>query len=521
MTLRNRLSIAAACGVLIVVGVVSVVIYLSYAATLRAGVDADLINAAQQASTIAQHVKQAAVSKGTAPDISGPVTIGSTEIQLLVGPVDVGQSSQVGPLDSRDVAVAEGADPAYFADVRADGVRSRVYTAAMPGDSSGALVRVSRAADADDAALRNAALLLAALTVASAGLTYGLARLSAGRILRPVADLTAAAEHVSRTRDLSARLGVRGTDEIGRLGTSFDAMLAALDDSVTAQQQLVADASHELRTPLTSLITNLELLEDGRGLADPQAPALVRAASGQAAELDALVTDLLDLARYGETNLHREETRLDLLVLRALDGRCPGVAVQADLQPCVVDVDPAAVQRAVANLIDNAAKWSSVHTRRGSHRQRLGHRPRPGHRRRRSAAHLRAVLPGAGRARNARRRARPRHRRAGGAGARRVGPRKHRAARVDVRAQLSACPATFPRMTTAQTIAPPSITRVTPYEASSVRHTGWLTQVRHRLLQIGIKDQLFGRHTDGPLATGGGPVPLGSVAVAQVLSWHL
>jgi len=67
-------------------------------------------------------------------------------------------------------------------------------------------------------------------------------------------------------------------DEVGRLASSFDTMLAALHDSLTAQRQLVADASHELRTPLTSLTTNLDLLEDGAGLADPQAPALVRAA---------------------------------------------------------------------------------------------------------------------------------------------------------------------------------------------------------------------------------------------------
>jgi two-component system sensor histidine kinase MprB len=127
--------------------------------------------------------------------------------------------------------------------------------------------------NADNGALRNAALLLAALTLAATGITYGAARLSAGRILRPIADLTAAAEHVAQTRDLSARLDSTGTrDEVGRLGSSFDTMLAVLHDSVSAQRQLVADASHELRTPLTSLTTNLDLLEDGAGLADPRRP---------------------------------------------------------------------------------------------------------------------------------------------------------------------------------------------------------------------------------------------------------
>lgn len=190
--------------------------------------------------------------------------------------------------------------------------------------SNAGLVRTSRAANADDGALRTAALLLAALTVGAAGVTYGAARLTAGRILRPIAELTATAEHITQTRDLTARLRstVRddgGTsDEVGRLSSSFDTMLAALHESVTAQRQLVADASHELRTPLTSLTTNLDLLEDGAGLADPQAPALVRAAREQAGELNQLITDLLDLARYHESAPHRETVRLDVLTDQAV-----------------------------------------------------------------------------------------------------------------------------------------------------------------------------------------------------------
>jgi len=146
---------------------------------------------------------------------------------------------------------------------RVNGQQYRVYTSAWLGKAGG-LVRTSRPADADDGALRDAALLL------------------------------------------TARLGFTAAgDEVGRLASSFDTMLAALHDSLTAQRQLVADASHELRTPLTSLTTNLDLLEDGAGLADPQAPALVRAAREQAGELDQLITDLLDLARYRESAPHR------------------------------------------------------------------------------------------------------------------------------------------------------------------------------------------------------------------------
>jgi two-component system sensor histidine kinase MprB len=363
VTLRNRVSVAAAAGVLIVVAAVSSVLYFSYAASLHSRVDATLLAAAQQASSIARRIKQSAASdKGTAPDFGKPVTVGSVQVQLFPGPVTAGRPTRFGPLDSRDVAVAEHAQPAYFANAHHDGQQFRVYTAALPITPGDGLVRASRAANADNGALRNAALLLAGLAVAATGVTYVAARLTAGRILRPIAELTSAAEHVTQTRDLTARLDSTGTtDEVGRLGSSFDTMLAALHESVTAQRQLVADASHELRTPLTSLTTNLDLLEDGAGLADPQAPALVRAAREQAGELGQLITDLIDLARYHESAPHRETVRLDLLTSEAVHRvrqRTPHAAIAADLQPCLVHVDPAGVDHAICNLIDNAIKWN-------------------------------------------------------------------------------------------------------------------------------------------------------------------
>jgi two-component system sensor histidine kinase MprB len=359
VTLRNRVSAAAAVGVLIVVAAVSTVLYFSYAASLHSRVDATLVDAAQQTASIGQRIKQAAGASQSPPDFNRPVTVGSVAVQLFPGPVRAGYPTRFGRLGGRDVAVAEHQEPAYFANARVRGQQFRVYTAALPG---GGLVRISRAANADDGTLRNAALLLAGLTVAAAGLTYGAARLTAGRVLRPIADLTAAAEHVTQTRDLSARFDSTGTnDEVGRLGSSFATMLAALHESLTAQRQLVADASHELRTPLTSLTTNLDLLQDGAGPADPQAPALVRAAREQTGELDQLITDLLDLARYHESAPHRETVRLDLLTdeaVRRLRQRVPDGAIDTELHPCLVHIDPAAVDHAISNLVHNAIKWT-------------------------------------------------------------------------------------------------------------------------------------------------------------------
>ena len=367
MTLRHRVSVAAAVGVLIAAATVSGVIYFSYAVSLRSRADLTLVAAAEQAGGVARNIKQSggasqsASGSKSASDVSTPVTVGSVTVQLF--PVAAaGQRTPFGALDGLDVTVAEGAQPAYFANALDGARRFRVYTAALPGDPAGGLVLASRAANADDGALRNAALLLAGLTVAATGITYGAARLTAGRVLRPIAELTATAEHVTQTRDLTARLRSAGTnDEVGRLASSFDTMLTALHDSLTAQRQLVADASHELRTPLTSLTTNLDLLEDGAGLADPQAPALVRAAREQAGELDQLITDLLDLARYHESAPHRETVRLDLLASEAVHRtrqRIPHVTIAADLRPCLVHVDPAGVDHAISNLIDNAIKWN-------------------------------------------------------------------------------------------------------------------------------------------------------------------
>ena len=96
--MRNRVSVAAAVGVLIVVAAVSSVLYFSYAASLHSRVDATLVDAAQQAASIAQNIKQTAGDSQSAPDFSAPVTVGSVEVQLsrtrwLVSPPPSGRST--------------------------------------------------------------------------------------------------------------------------------------------------------------------------------------------------------------------------------------------------------------------------------------------------------------------------------------------------------------------------------------------------------------------------------------------
>jgi len=381
MTLRNRVALIAAAIVLVVLAAVNIVVLYAYAAQLRSGGDATLVGAAQQASIIAVKMKTEQTTAPPAPtkpiptpsapskptpdkqpsDTDTIVTVGATQVELLWGPVSAGQPSLFGPLTTQDVAVSVGSQPAYFG-YSPDGQSLRTYTAALTGVPGGGLVRASRKLNADSDTLHQAEWLLAALVLAATGVTYLALRLAAGRILRPIRHLTSTAEHITKTRDLSARIDVgKPGDEVTRLGSAFNTMLIALDESVTAQRQLVADASHELRTPLTSLTTNLDLLEDGDGLNDPQAPALVAAAREQAGELNELIADLLDLSRYQESAPHRSVVRLDTLTQEAVDRmrqRIPQHDIEVNLEPCLIDVDTAAVSRAITNLVDNAIKWS-------------------------------------------------------------------------------------------------------------------------------------------------------------------
>lgn len=102
MTLRNRVSVATAAGVLIVVAAVSSVLYFFYAASLHSRVDVTLLDDAQQADSIGRTIKQSGAHSQSGPDFD--VKIGSVEIRLFPGPVAAGQPTPLGPLDSHDVA---------------------------------------------------------------------------------------------------------------------------------------------------------------------------------------------------------------------------------------------------------------------------------------------------------------------------------------------------------------------------------------------------------------------------------
>ena len=134
----------------------------------------------------------------------------------------------------------------------------------------------------------------------------------------PVRELSETAERVRKTRDLSQRIEVDGTDELATLALTFNAMLESLDEAAQRQRQLVQDASHELRTPLTSLRTNIEVLASGGRMPAAERKQLLQDVVVQLGEMTELIGELTELARGEEQNEPLEEVRLDLLTEEAI-----------------------------------------------------------------------------------------------------------------------------------------------------------------------------------------------------------
>ena len=201
---------------------------------------------------------------------------------------------------------------------------------------------------------------LAALAVVAA-VSAWLGWIVAGRALRPVHAITAAARTASE-ENLGERIALAGPDdELKELADTFDAMLGRLDAAFASQRRFVADASHELRTPLTVMRTAIDvtLAKPGRTQAQLEAMAAeVRQAVDRA---EALIEALLTLARSDRGSGPREPLDVAVLAEDALDAAAPAirarpVTIEAALRPGPALGDPVLVERLVTNLVDNAVR---------------------------------------------------------------------------------------------------------------------------------------------------------------------
>ncbi|GLW91086.1 HAMP domain-containing sensor histidine kinase [Actinokineospora globicatena] len=265
------------------------------------------------------------------------------------------------PLSSRAVAVAAGMGARLIEEVDLGGDRYRVLTVQRQGGA----VQVAMDVEAVEDTLDELQLWHGLVGLVGVALAAIAGWLVARTALRPVDDLTAAAERVARTQDLSAGIAVRGTDEIARLGGAINAMLTALADSRDAQRRLAQDAGHELRTPLTSLRNNIELLIHAdtrtKDLPADDRARLLADLRAQTEELTTLIGELVDLST-GDWSPEVEEP-LDLAdvvgpAVERARARTTHVRYVTEFEPAVVLARPVSLERAVLNLLDNAAKWS-------------------------------------------------------------------------------------------------------------------------------------------------------------------
>jgi two-component system sensor histidine kinase MprB len=356
VTFRDRLTLAAAAAVAIAVALVSVASFLLVRSQLRRQVDLTLMERSQ---TDIEYLRSRTYTNPSFPKprLGGPG--GYAQIVTSGDDVLVEQGEKVElPVSKAARLVAQGGRGAFFDTVRVGGTEVRVLTTPL---ASGFALQVARPLDEVRGVLRRLGAMLFAVSLGGVALAVALGRAVARTALTPVQRLTEAAERVAETRDLAHRIEGGGGGELGSLAASFNSMLEALDGSLRAQRQLVADASHELRTPLTSLRTNIEVLARAQDLPAGERAQILGDVTLQLDELTGLLGDLIELARGVEPAFHQEDVRLDLLVADTIERvaiRFPGLRFTTELEPTLVVGTPERLHRAIGNLLDNAAKWS-------------------------------------------------------------------------------------------------------------------------------------------------------------------
>jgi two-component system sensor histidine kinase MprB len=409
MTFRRRITLVSAAAVAVAVVLASILVYILTSEQLHRQVDQQLRGRSRAVLFVLQRAPEGGARERAlraAAGVAGP--FGGPDADALTGPRGVAGGGVTGvggavvrgpfpaltpapdevrgyqqvidgsgrvlyrsvnsetlPVTPRAQVVAARGGSSFFGDATVAGTHLRVLTEAA---GRGRAVQLAQPLTDVDSLLSRLRLILVAIDAGGIALAALLGLFVAGAALAPIKRLIRASEHVTQTRDLSQRITPTGEDEIGRLAESFNAMLdaletsmQALDASVSAQRQLVADASHELRTPVTSVRTNVEILLQAQDMDPGDRQRLLREVIVQIEELTLLMNDLIELARGEAPRDRDEDVRLDLMVVDAIARarrHAPDAAFAADLDETLILGDPARLDRAVNNLLDNAVKYS-------------------------------------------------------------------------------------------------------------------------------------------------------------------
>jgi len=357
-SIRGRLTLIATAAVIAVAVAVGALAWLALRQTLIAQVDREL-----QMMTHGPIRDLGPAAAATIPEtpLDAPQEL-RTQIRFGDTTVTVPAGTTPLPWSTADDAIADGTRPE--ANYTADTSQGRFRVLTFRGEH-GQTIQLARSLAGADATLQRFGVLIATLAAGAAAAAALAGRLVARAGLRPVDRLTAAATRVAETRDLSKPIPVEGHDEIAQLGQAFNHMLTRLDQAQQQQRELIEDAAHELRTPMSSMRTNVELLiHAGAMLDDDDRTSLLGDLNRQSVELSELVTNLVDLAR--SRTVDEPSTRMDLIdvasaAISLAEAHFPRTTFLLRAPaPATVTVRPAALQRALVNLLDNAAKFGTA-----------------------------------------------------------------------------------------------------------------------------------------------------------------
>jgi two-component system sensor histidine kinase MprB len=359
MSLRGRLALVTAVAVAATVVIVATISYFSVEDRLRGELDETLGDQAERLSgRNPERFLGVTRNDGESPfETAGAY---SQVVRADGSTTSLPRLDRPLPVDDRELARATPGRGEVFRDIDYDGVRLRMVTV-NAGD--GIALQMTRPLTEINQTLVGLRVRLILVALGGVGVALALGLAIARTTLKPVQRLTKAAEHVAETQDLGASIEEQRSDELGRLADSFNEMLAALEKSRTQQRQLVADASHELRTPLTSLRTNMEVLAGQHDMSGEERGRLLGDLTAQLEELSVLVADLVELARDEIPPVRHEmvDLHLDELVGDAVERaqtHAPSVRFETALEPALVHGNPGMLERAFANLLNNASKWS-------------------------------------------------------------------------------------------------------------------------------------------------------------------
>jgi two-component system sensor histidine kinase MprB len=262
------------------------------------------------------------------------------------------------PVDATDREVARSSGQTRYRDVSVGDDSYRMITVSLP--NVGAVQIAREVSETDDVldVLRTRLVIIALGGIVFAAVA---AWLVMRRATRPIEQLTDTAEHIAETEDLTTPIPVTGDDEVGRLAASFNTMLIALDTSREQQRRLVVDASHELRTPLTAVRTNIDFLGHATSLGADERAQLIAETRLELEELTNLLSEMVELA----TDVRSEEPVEPVSLVDVANDvaarfrRRSGTDIEVHLEDSrMVDGRRAMLDRAVANLVDNALKFS-------------------------------------------------------------------------------------------------------------------------------------------------------------------